>query len=183
EEIWNNPAFETSMPRNEQSEGTYISDVIMPLLRATLSNLPNGHICLSTAERQSLAMLRKAGGISIFREFTACRPTSNQFGVVGVQVAGKKISLNVLINDASGIPRYFHVDHAKIPLTSDVSWRQAISHLPRNVHPSPAVSSPRREESGQKRRRQNKTEISALSKKVSSEDIINKKDESLPEEA
>ncbi|CAG8851155.1 7255_t:CDS:1, partial [Racocetra persica] len=54
---------------------------------------------------------------------SACRPTSNQFGVVGIQVAGEKISLNVLINDASGIPRYFHVDHAEIPLTSGISWR------------------------------------------------------------
>ncbi|KAF0388109.1 hypothetical protein F8M41_011131 [Gigaspora margarita] len=43
-EIWKNPAFETSMSRNEQSEVTYILDVIMPLLRATLRNLPNGYL-------------------------------------------------------------------------------------------------------------------------------------------
>nr|CAG8636592.1 12533_t:CDS:2 [Entrophospora candida] len=40
-EVWNNPAFETSMTRNMQSERTYITDVIMPLLRATLGDLPN----------------------------------------------------------------------------------------------------------------------------------------------
>nr|CAG8592339.1 14326_t:CDS:2 [Entrophospora candida] len=54
-EVLNNPAFATSMARNEQSEGTYVTDVIVPLLRATLGGLPNGSICLSTAERQSVA--------------------------------------------------------------------------------------------------------------------------------
>ena len=51
-EIWNNPAFMTSTSRNEQSEGTYITDVIIPLLQ---SSLGGGIICLSTAECQSLA--------------------------------------------------------------------------------------------------------------------------------
>ena len=54
-EVWNNLAFETSASRNEQSEETYISDIIMLLLRASLGDLPNGYIFLSTAERQSLA--------------------------------------------------------------------------------------------------------------------------------
>src|SRR5204863_635992 len=40
---------------SEQSEGTYIADVIIPLLRTSLSNLSNGAICLSTAEHQSIA--------------------------------------------------------------------------------------------------------------------------------
>ncbi|CAJ0918846.1 20752_t:CDS:2 [Entrophospora sp. SA101] len=31
-EVWNNWAFGTSMSCNEQSEGTYITDVIVPLL-------------------------------------------------------------------------------------------------------------------------------------------------------
>ncbi|CAJ0900579.1 8467_t:CDS:2 [Entrophospora sp. SA101] len=32
-----------------------VVNVVVPLLRAGLGNLPNGYICLSTAERQSLA--------------------------------------------------------------------------------------------------------------------------------
>ncbi|CAH1768522.1 8857_t:CDS:2 [Entrophospora sp. SA101] len=40
-EIWSNPAFATTMSRNQQSEGTYITDIIVPLLRASLGNLPN----------------------------------------------------------------------------------------------------------------------------------------------
>ncbi|KAF0520581.1 hypothetical protein F8M41_016227 [Gigaspora margarita] len=126
----------------------------MPLLRATLSDLPNGCICLSTAERQSLASkarrndgigkekmgkkpdimaLEKCNGklveflfaecsrvfcsatkkeedeIKLWRELldgssyinSACRPIRNQFGVVGIQVAGERIYLNVLMNDTN----------------------------------------------------------------------------------
>src|SRR5688572_32644735 len=45
----------TSTSRSEQSKGTYVADVIIPLLRVSLSDLLNGAICLSTAERQSIA--------------------------------------------------------------------------------------------------------------------------------
>ncbi|CAG8564746.1 7563_t:CDS:2 [Funneliformis mosseae] len=54
-EIWSNPEFMTSTSCSEQSEGTYIADVIIPLLRTSLSDLLNSAICLSTAERQSIA--------------------------------------------------------------------------------------------------------------------------------
>ncbi|CAG8612612.1 6284_t:CDS:2, partial [Paraglomus brasilianum] len=47
-DVWNNPAFENSSTRKEQNEGTYVTDVIMPLLRASLEDMPNGRICLST---------------------------------------------------------------------------------------------------------------------------------------
>ena len=45
-----------------------------------------------------------------------CRPLSNQFGIMRVQVAREDIYLNILVNDAGGLSRYFHIDHAKIPL-------------------------------------------------------------------
>ena len=47
-----------------------------------------------------------------------CRPAGNQFGVVGIQVASTTMYLNILVNDLAGIPRYFHLDHAEIPLFS-----------------------------------------------------------------
>ncbi|GES99013.1 hypothetical protein GLOIN_2v1632380 [Rhizophagus clarus] len=222
-DIWNNPAFENSTTRKEQSEGTYITDVVIPLLRASLEDMPNGNICLSTAERQSLAskFRRNSGEVSkermgkkpdamalvnyggrinelvyaecsriicndtkksndevkLWRETLdgisfvnlVCRPLNNQFGIVGVQVAGEDIYLNVLVNDAGGLSRYFHIDHAEIPLTVKSPRRvkpllrllltlrnimivnksllmqaleQAISNPPRNVNPSPTVSTP-----------------------------------------
>ncbi|CAG8461134.1 8587_t:CDS:2, partial [Scutellospora calospora] len=224
-EIWRNLAFESSVSRSEQSERTYISDIIMPLLRSSLGNLLNGNICLSTAERQSIASKarRNAGvdkerigkkpdimgllkydekiaefmfaecfcivccnskkddnDVKLWRETldgmsfldSLCRPTSNQFGVVGIQVAGTTIRLNVLVRDLGGILRYFHLDHAEIPLLPHLLHTKALirllltlrnilivnksllmealvkanSHPPRNAHPNPAVSTPTREE-------------------------------------
>ncbi|GBB87583.1 hypothetical protein RclHR1_14040004 [Rhizophagus clarus] len=40
---------------SEQSEETYISDILLPLLCLSLSVLLHGNICLSTVERQSIA--------------------------------------------------------------------------------------------------------------------------------
>ena len=97
-----------------------------------------------------------------------CRPARNQFGIVGIQVAGTTMYLNILVNDLAGIPRYFHLDHAEIPLSPHQSYlkslnhllltlrnvmimnksllvqalEQATSHLPRNVNPSPTISTP-----------------------------------------
>ncbi|KAG9301859.1 hypothetical protein G9A89_004538 [Geosiphon pyriformis] len=219
-ETWSNPVF-MSISRSEQSEGTYISDIILPLLRSSLGDLHNGSICLSTAERQSLASKaqRNAGAVrermgkkpdimgllkwgdkflellyvessrilcsnskktdddvKLWRETldgvsfvdALCRPVGNQFGIVGIQIAGTTMRLNVLMKDLGGIPRYFHLDNAEIPLSPHASntkalvrllltlrnvmivnnslliqaLEQANTHPPRNIHPSPTVSSP-----------------------------------------
>jgi hypothetical protein len=98
-----------------------------------------------------------------------CRPTGNQFGITGIQIAGAEMRLNVLVYDLAGIPRYFHLDNAEIPLSPSSLSRvkaliyllltlrnimivnrsllmqaleQASTHPPRNVRPSPTVSSP-----------------------------------------
>ncbi|CAG8523019.1 10310_t:CDS:2, partial [Dentiscutata heterogama] len=173
--VWNNPAFETSMSPERQS-------------LASKARRNDGIECSCVF---CSATKKEEDDIKLWRELldgssyinSACRPIHNQFGVVGIQVAGERIYLNVLMNDTNEIPRYFHLD---IPLTSDMSWRveplirllltlrniiivnkslltqaleQAISHPPRNAHTSPTVSSPRREECreepGQKRPRKN----------------------------
>ncbi|RHZ66442.1 hypothetical protein Glove_307g51 [Diversispora epigaea] len=228
--IWNNPAFATSEMRSTQSEGTYVTDIIVPLLRASLEDLPSGAIFLSTAERQSIAsktrrssssneersiqknligkkpdvmVMTKYRGkvfeltyvessrvictkskkdddsVKLWRETldgisfvgNACRPASNQFGIVGIQVGGEKLFLNVLIKDASGISRYFHLDQAEMPFAKNTPWRveplvhlllifrntmivnqnllmqalkQADARPPRNTQQSPTVTSPLR---------------------------------------
>src|SRR5688500_10070143 len=53
----------------------------------------------------------------------ACRPLRNQFGIIGIQVAGEDVYLNVLMKDASGLSRYFHLYHAEIPFTSKTASR------------------------------------------------------------
>ncbi|CAG8723368.1 4375_t:CDS:2, partial [Dentiscutata heterogama] len=121
------------MSRNEQNEGTYISDVIMPLLRATLRNLPNGHICLSTAER--LATLEKGEGklveyLYLESSRIFCNDTKKDDNETklwrellnGISIVNKSLLIQAL--------------------------KQSISHPPRNVHPSLTVSSPRRDKNG-----------------------------------
>ncbi|RHZ89168.1 hypothetical protein Glove_18g128 [Diversispora epigaea] len=81
----------------------------------------------------------------------ACRPTNNQFGIVGIQVAGEYLYLNILVKDASGIPRYFHVDQVEIPFTKNTSClliqalEQANTRPPRNAQQSPTITSPSHE--------------------------------------
>ncbi|CAG8598566.1 6451_t:CDS:2 [Ambispora gerdemannii] len=209
EGVWNNPAFATSEMRSSQSEGTYITDIVVTLLRAGLDDLPNGSIEKSShssrvpiGKKPDVMVMEKCGGkifelarvessrvvctnskkeddsIKLWRETLdgislvgiTCRPKSNQFGIVGIQVvAGEDLCLNVLVRDANGIPRYFHLIQAQIPFTKSTSWRvkplihllltlrnitivnksllmqalkQANTRPPRNANPSPTVSSP-----------------------------------------
>ncbi|RHZ81014.1 hypothetical protein Glove_129g6 [Diversispora epigaea] len=166
----------TSISHSEQSEGIYVTDVIIPLL----SSLGGGTICLSTTEyqssKQSKAKYKINDGIKLWRETlnrmnfigASCRPAENQFGVIGLQIVGTDLRLNILVKDLSGITRYFHLDHSEIPLTSHTSHtkslvrllltlrnimiinksllvqalEQANTHPSRNVDPNPIVSSP-----------------------------------------
>ncbi|RHZ63512.1 hypothetical protein Glove_329g72 [Diversispora epigaea] len=173
----------------------------MPLLRASLGDLPNEYICLSTAERQSLASkVRRNDGtgkvkmgkkpdimtlencdgklvefLYVKSSHIVCSATKKTDDEIKLWrelldgIAGEKIYLNILINDASGIPRYFHLEHTEIPLTLEIRWRtralirllltlrniiivnknllkqameQAVSHPPRNTSPSPTVTTP-----------------------------------------
>ncbi|UZO29336.1 uncharacterized protein OCT59_022815 [Rhizophagus irregularis] len=185
-EIWSSPIYATSTSRNKQSEGTYITDVIVPLLRASLANLPNGYICTSIAERQSIASkIRKNKGIDgerigkkpdimgimkqdtndieliyvessritcsekkkddydvkLWREMidgtsainALCRPAGHEFGVVGIQIAGLDMRLNVLVKDLGGIPRYFHLDHAEIPISPHLTNTKSLIRVLLNL--------------------------------------------------
>ncbi|CAG8652043.1 10617_t:CDS:2, partial [Paraglomus occultum] len=113
-EIWsnNNPAFATSTSRNQQSEGTYVTDVIVPLLRASLENLPNGYICLSTAERQSIA--------------SKARRNKRLSG----ERMGKKPDVMMLIKDKEKIFELSYVESSRIKCTETKKnaklWRETL---------------------------------------------------------
>ncbi|CAG8558116.1 15860_t:CDS:2 [Funneliformis mosseae] len=134
-------------------------------------------ICLSTAERQSIAS-KAQRNLGIIGERIGKKPD-----IMGLleqdekiiellytessrivcsnskksddEIAGITMYLNILVNDLASIPRYFHLDHAEIPLSSHQSClkslirllltlrnalEQATSHPPRNVNPSLTVS-------------------------------------------
>ncbi|CAG8479388.1 11168_t:CDS:2, partial [Acaulospora morrowiae] len=110
-DVWMNPAFGPELMKT-QSEGTYVTDVIIPSIRASLKGLPYRQSAfISTAERQSIASAdRKGDGYfgkrpdfmylqkregKIFELVFGCKPEEDQFGIVGIQVAGTEIQLNV----------------------------------------------------------------------------------------
>lgn len=58
---WNNPAFGTNFVES-LNEGTYVTNVIVPAIRATLKNLPLGKTTfISSSERQSSASADRKG--------------------------------------------------------------------------------------------------------------------------
>ena len=122
----------------------------------------------SKKDNDSVKLQRETqNGISFVN--ITCRPSSNQFGIVKIQVAGEELYLNILVKDANKIPKYFHLNQAQILFSKDTSWRviplvhlllilrnitivnkillvqaleQANTHPSQNVNPSPTVFSP-----------------------------------------
>src|SRR6185436_15882478 len=43
-------------------------------------------------------------------------PDKDQFGIIGIQIAGDTLHLNVLIRDKINVHRYYHIQSAKIPV-------------------------------------------------------------------
>ncbi|CAG8615392.1 9151_t:CDS:2 [Paraglomus occultum] len=154
--VWMNPAFGPELMKT-QSEGTYVTDVIIPSIRASLKGLPYRQSAfISTAERQSIASAdRKGDGyfgkrpdfidikkredeVKLWRETNdgmfwvrqGCKPEKDQFGIVGIQVAGTEIQLNVLIRDNLDVHRYYHLKKTQIP----IQWSDpTLSTLPEFV--------------------------------------------------
>ena len=46
----------------------------------------------------------------------SCTPDRDQFGIVGVQIAGSTIRLNVFTRDLADIHRYYHIRDVEIPV-------------------------------------------------------------------
>ncbi|CAG8715384.1 14434_t:CDS:2, partial [Racocetra persica] len=123
-DAWNNPAFSPEFAKL-QSEGTYVTNIIVPAIRASLKDLPFGKSTfISTAELQSSASADRRGEkrgrrpdimfvkdkddeIKLWREANdgmywahkSTKPDHDEFGIVAIQVAGSIMRLNVLIRD------------------------------------------------------------------------------------
>ncbi|RHZ77626.1 hypothetical protein Glove_174g208 [Diversispora epigaea] len=164
-DTWNNQAFDPEFAKL-QSEGTYVNNVILPAIRATLKCLPLGKSTfVSSSERQSSASADRKGdgrlgrrpdimfvmkrgeknyellyaecsrltcttrkekndGVKLWRETNdgmywtrkSCKPDKDEFSIIGMQVAGKKLRLSVLIRDMSEVHRYYHLHESEIPI-------------------------------------------------------------------
>ncbi|UZO27334.1 uncharacterized protein OCT59_019532 [Rhizophagus irregularis] len=145
--IWKNPAFKSEFA-NIQSKGTYVTDVIVPLLRTTLKDLIIGNVnLLSTAEKQKkkdkLVELifveyfclicsndkEEKDKIKLWREmndginyiYKKNRFDKDEFGILGIQNAGNKMHFNIIIRNTSKVNCLYHLYSTKIPVqpTSD----------------------------------------------------------------
>ena len=164
-DIWNNSAFDPELAKT-LNEGTYQSTVIVPVIRASLKNLPVGDaFFISTSEKQSIASANRKGEgymgrrpdimlvvkyletvfelmyvecsrlisspqkktddeIKLWRETNdglywirqSLKPDKDQFGIVGMQVAGNVLHLNLLVRDMVNVHRYYHLQSAEIPV-------------------------------------------------------------------
>ncbi|RHZ72309.1 hypothetical protein Glove_243g122 [Diversispora epigaea] len=142
-DTWNNQAFDPEFAKL-QSEGTYVNNVILLAIRATLKCLPLGKSTfVSSSERQSSASANRKGDGRLGRrpdimfvmkrgeknyellyaECSRLTCTTRKEKNDGVKlwretndVAGKKLRLSVLIRDMSEVHRYYHLHESEIPI-------------------------------------------------------------------
>ncbi|GET03998.1 hypothetical protein GLOIN_2v1489056 [Rhizophagus clarus] len=149
---WNNSAFS---PEEAEvlNEITYLTNLIVPAIRASLKNLPHGKFTyISTRKRSGrrpdiifVMMDRgkkyelmytecsrlfcteqkiKDNAVKIWREtndgmywvYKGRRPEKDEFGIIGLQVAGSILRLTVLIRDGANVDRYYHLHESRIPV-------------------------------------------------------------------
>nr|CAG8470395.1 11805_t:CDS:2 [Entrophospora candida] len=131
--VWNNPAFRSEFVES-LNEGTYVNNVVVSAIHASLFDNPFGECAfITTFERQSLdrkkidkRMGRRPDIMFISKEsnklyelmYAECRRVENShFGIVGVQVSGCKLRLNVLlIRDSVEVHRYYNLRESEIPI-------------------------------------------------------------------
>ncbi|CAG8538224.1 14547_t:CDS:2, partial [Gigaspora margarita] len=132
-EIWKNPKFAKT-----QSEGTYVADIIVPIIRAKLKICQLENLCTLAPERQSLASKDRRGErgerpdimfIAKYMDriyelmFSECsRIVCNDTKEVDDRVAGQKFDLYVLIREEDNISRLFLLRSVIIPIqhTNDI---------------------------------------------------------------
>ncbi|CAG8669874.1 4623_t:CDS:2, partial [Ambispora gerdemannii] len=78
-------------------------------------------ICTNSKKENNVIKLWRETQDGISLVSIAYKPTSNQFDIVGIQVADEDLYLNVLVRDANGISRYFHLIQAQIFFTKSTS--------------------------------------------------------------
>lgn len=125
--------------------------------------------CTAQKERHDAVKLWRECNDGMYWARKSSRPDKDEFGIVGVQIAGTTIRLNVLIRDSADVHRYYHLREAKIPIRQsnpiivanfievllilrnilivnmDLLYNALIPRTPRKVEDSSTVSSPRRE--------------------------------------
>ena len=73
-------------------------------------------ICTSQKKIDDDVKLWRECNDGLFWVRQTLKPDKDQFGIVGVQIAGDELHLNLLVRDMRNIHRYYHLQSAKIPV-------------------------------------------------------------------
>jgi hypothetical protein len=73
-------------------------------------------VCTKTKEEDDSVKLWREMNDGMAWVHKGCKPNKDEFGILGLQIAGKTMHLNVLIKDVDKINRLFHLRSVKIPI-------------------------------------------------------------------
>ncbi|CAG8489050.1 3408_t:CDS:2 [Cetraspora pellucida] len=105
-DTWNNPAFRPEFA-GFLSEGTYG-------LSLEKSNFVSSSELQSSTSADRKVKLWRECNDRIYWARKSSRPNKDEFGIIGVQIAGTMIC--VLIRDSADVHRYYHLREAEIPI-------------------------------------------------------------------
>ena len=78
--------------------------------------------CTTKKERDDQVKLWREINDGMYWTRKSCKPDKDEFDIIGVQIAGKKLCLSILIRDMSEVHRYYHLHESEIPVQlSDLS--------------------------------------------------------------
>ena len=73
-------------------------------------------ICLEQKKDDDKVKLWREMNDGLYYVYSGCRPDKNEFGVIGVQIAGDMFHFNIIIKDMDDIHRLYHLYSVKIPI-------------------------------------------------------------------
>ncbi|RHZ79598.1 hypothetical protein Glove_143g33 [Diversispora epigaea] len=115
--IWNNQTFDFKFAKL-QSKGTYVNNVILLAIHATLKCLSlSKSTFVSNSKRQSsINTDKKSNGRLGKQPDIICKPDKDEFDIIGVQMARKKLHLSVLIKNMNKVHCYYNLYKSEIPI-------------------------------------------------------------------
>ena len=72
--------------------------------------------CTSQKEKDDEIKLWRETNDGMYWVHKSSGPDKDEFGIIGMQVTGQTIRLNVLIKDMENVHRYYHLYEAEIPV-------------------------------------------------------------------
>ncbi|CAG8604757.1 10107_t:CDS:1 [Diversispora eburnea] len=72
--------------------------------------------CTTRKEKNDGVKLWHETNDGMYWTHKSCKSDKDEFGIIGIQVAGKKLCLSILIRDMSEIHHYYHFHESEIPI-------------------------------------------------------------------